>query len=132
MMTANPHTAVFFLSLSWFVIYWILGGVVFALIAAANAMHMRKARFSCLFTIGAAAAALGAAYTGVVLSRPQGLRCPDELVSRGTLQGAEHFNIQSILVCDFRAVLIAGSLFFGLLLAAGMVAMLLSRTEKQR
>ena len=131
-MTANPNTALLVLSISWFIIYWILGGVVFSLIAAARAMHMKKARFSCLFTLGAAATAFGAAYAGVILSRPHGLRCPDELVTRGTLQGAENFNIQSILVCDFRAVVIAGSMFFALLLAAGMVAMLLSRTEKQR
>ncbi len=131
-MIANSSTALLVLSILWFVIYWILGGVVFSLIAAARSMHMKKARFSCLFTLGAAATAFGAAYAGMILSRPHGLRCPDELVARGTLQGAENFNIQSILVCDFNAVLIAGTMFFALLLAAGMVAMLLSRTEKQR
>ena len=131
-MPASPQTALLLLSLSWFILYWILGGVVFSLIAAAQSMHLKKARFSCLFTVGAVAAAFGAAYSGIILARPHGLRCPDELVSRGTLQGAEHFSIQSIFMCDFRAVLMGGAMFFMLLLAIGTVSLILSRTEKQR
>ena len=131
-MQANPQTALLLLSLSWFILYWIFGGVVFSLIAAARSMHMKKARFSCLFTLGAVAAAFGAAYSGIILARPRGLRCPDALISRGTLQGAEHFSIQSILMCDFGAVLVGGAMFFLLLLAIGTISLVLSRTEKHR
>lgn len=53
------------LTLNWFVIYWILGGVFFAIVAISRTMKLRKARFSSLFTLTSLFAAFGAALAGL-------------------------------------------------------------------
>lgn len=116
----------------WFIIYWILGGVVFALVAAARSTHMRKAQFSCLFTLGSAAAAYGAAAIGLLLLRPRGPRCPEEFLLQKGFMAAERIGLQDVLFCDAKAIMIAGGLCFALLLAVGVVALLVSSIEKSK
>ncbi len=116
----------------WFIIYWILGGVVFALVAAARSTHMRKARFSCLFTLGSAAAAYGAAVVGLLLLRPRGPRCPEEFLPPKAFMVAKDVGLYDALLCDTRAIMTAGALFFMLLLALGVMAMLVSGIERSK
>jgi hypothetical protein len=125
-MLATPQTMTWMLFTLWFIVYWILGGVFFAIVAATRAMHMRKARFSCVFTGGSIAAAYGAAVVGVLLAANQrGTQCAKP--------SAEAFRaLGDILTCNISAVLVAGGMFFALLLTAGMVAMLFSRVDKVR
>ena len=54
-----------FLSIVWFVLYWILGGVFFAVIAIIRLGRVRKVRFSCLFTVLALTCGIGAAQFGM-------------------------------------------------------------------
>ena len=131
-MSANSQAALLALSSLWFIVYWILGGVVFSIIAATKSIHMKKARFSCLFTLGAVAAAFGAAYTGILMARPLGIRCPDIFIERGTLFGAERLSVQTLLMCDVNAALRAGGVFFVFLIIIGAVALLFSRIERTR
>jgi hypothetical protein len=110
---------------TWFIIYWILGGVFFALVAATRFMHTRKAMFSCLFTIGSVGAAYGASITGIILAAHDvARRCaPSQSPSALSAFG-------DLITCHPGAVFVAGGMFFALLLTTGMVALLVSRVEK--
>lgn len=116
----------------WFITYWILGGVFFSIIAATRFIHTRKAVFSCLFTGGSVFAAYGAAVLGLMLVRPRGMRCPENFVADGVFRNVASVRLQDILLCDTQSIMIAGGLFFAILLTVGMVALLVSRVEKQR
>ena len=116
----------------WFVAYWVFGGVFFAIVAATRFIHTRKAVFSCLFTGGSVIAAYGAAVLGLMLVRPRGLRCPEGLVAQGMFRDPAMVRLQDVLLCDAKSLMIAGGLFFALLLTVGMVALLVSRVEKQK
>ncbi|MEK7615253.1 MAG: hypothetical protein AAB431_02620 [Patescibacteria group bacterium] len=58
-----------FLSILWFLVYWILGGVFFAVIALLRLGRVRKVRFSCLFSLWALLVGIGAAFKGLEYSR---------------------------------------------------------------
>ncbi len=125
-MLATPQSMTWMLFTLWFIVYWIGGGVFFSILAATNAMHLRKARFSCLFTGGSIAAAYGAAVIGVLLAgNNRGAQCPPR-----SLEAFRAFG--DLLTCNISAVLVAGGMFFALLLTSGMVAMLFSRVDKAR
>lgn len=55
---------IFFATLAviWFFLYWIIGGVFFACVALLRLIRLRKARFSCLFSLTAAICASAAAW----------------------------------------------------------------------
>jgi len=122
-MNPDPQTLTTFLALAWFIIYWILGGVFFAVVAASRFIRLRKARFSCLFTIASAGLAYGAATTGMFLARPMLRACgaPKDEVGAATLR---------LFQCAPSAILTSGLFWFVLLVLVGSVAILLSRVEK--
>jgi len=64
-MDASLIAFALFLGLIWFLVYWILGGVFFALVAIMRLGRVRKVRFSCLFTLWSLACALGSAWFGI-------------------------------------------------------------------
>ncbi|TAL50423.1 hypothetical protein EPN81_02860 [Patescibacteria group bacterium] len=53
------------LSLLWFLVYWVLGGVFFAIMTVMRLGRLRKVRFSCLFSILSLLVGMGAAYAGM-------------------------------------------------------------------
>lgn len=65
------------LAVLWFLFYWIFGGAFFALISVFRIGRLKKARFSCLFTIFSAAAATGAAYFGMRWANESAKTCID-------------------------------------------------------
>lgn len=64
-----------FLSIVWFLVYWILGGVFFAVVAILQLGRVRKVRFSCLFTLWALAVAVAAAFKGLEYSEREITAC---------------------------------------------------------
>lgn len=64
-MDVGLQSFVLFLSILWFFVYWVLGGVFFAVMAILRLGRVRKVRFSCLFTILAGICAVGSSYFGV-------------------------------------------------------------------
>ena len=64
-MDASLIAFALFLGLIWFLVYWILGGVFFALVAIMRLGRVRKVRFSCLFTLWSLACALGSSWFGI-------------------------------------------------------------------
>ena len=49
----------------WFIVYWLLGGALFALLVLLRLGRVRKVRFGCLFTLFALATGVLAAHGGV-------------------------------------------------------------------
>ena len=64
-MDAQLTSFVVVLAIVWFLVYWILGGVFFAVVALTRLGRLRKVRFSCLFSLLALALGAGTAYLGV-------------------------------------------------------------------
>ena len=69
------------LSLLWFLVYWVLGGVFFAIITVMRLGRLRKVRFSCLFSILSLLVGVGAAYTGMKGSQEAVSDCLGQAVS---------------------------------------------------
>ena len=67
-MDTDLKALVILLAIIWSLVYWIGGGVFFALMTLLRLGRVRKVRFSCLFTLLAFACGIGAAYEGVKYS----------------------------------------------------------------
>lgn len=65
----------FFLGFLWFLLYWILGGVLFALVAILRLGRVRKVRFSCLFSLWSLVCGVGTAWGGVKLAQDSITSC---------------------------------------------------------
>ena len=63
------------LTIVWFVVFWLVAGVMFAVIALIRFVKLNKARFSCLFTILSFVTAYGAAWMGVMAAVKGSSRC---------------------------------------------------------
>jgi hypothetical protein len=63
------------LSAFWFLIYWILGGTIFALISLSRAAQLRAFQFSCFFSLFTLLAALAAGWFGAVGVRAAAPKC---------------------------------------------------------
>lgn len=109
------------LALAWFILYWILGGILFAVVALTRLLRIKKAQFSCLFTFASAAAAYGAATTGLMMAPPSVIRC---------WQGALVANDWGQFVgCGVREVFFSGGAWFALLVLLSIMFMLLSQRD---
>ncbi|MFH1631917.1 MAG: hypothetical protein ABIA47_02750 [bacterium] len=105
----------------WFPIYWIFGGVFFATVAIFKIIKLRKARFSCLFTVLTAGAAYAAARAGMMYGERQITECLE--------QADGFFNaIASVIACGVLELSLAGLVGFLLLLVAGFAALFVSRS----
>lgn len=105
----------------WFLLYWILGGMLFAVVSLSRLLKLKKAQFSCLFTLSSAAAAYGAAATGLMMTSPSASRCVDR-----ALQSSQWSDIFS---CGIKELFMAGGAWFALLLLLSILLMLLSQRE---
>lgn len=74
-MDPQLTSLVILLSIFWFLVYWVLGGVFFALIAIMRLGRIRMVRFSCLFTLLALLMGASASYVGVERSQTDVLSC---------------------------------------------------------
>ncbi|MBU0646284.1 hypothetical protein KJ611_02280 [Patescibacteria group bacterium] len=110
------------LSIIWFVAYWVLGGVFFAVIALLRLGRVRKVRFSCLFTFLAMACAVGAAYGG--------LRYSSESVNECLLQSdSKAESLAAIFGCGLASIM-AGFLIGALgLIVGGFIIMAISKSK---
>lgn len=120
----DPHlsTLFFLLSLFWFLVYWILGGVFFGLIAILRLGRVRKVRFSCLFTLLAGVCAVSSAYYGVSLSHGVIAACTTDAHGRAQI-------LLAMLGCGFGGLLLAFLMGALALTLGGFVFMSISRTK---
>ena len=113
------------LAFLWFVAYWIVGGVAFAVISLSRFMHVNKVRFSCLFTLLSAAAAYAASWMGI---HAVSLKHPNCLVRiKDTLDV-----FPAAFTCGSRDVLSAAGLWFLLLMVIGIGLMLILRGADEK
>ena len=107
-----------FLSILWFLVYWILGGVFFAAIAILRLGRVRKVRFSCLFTLWVLIVGVGAAFKGLEFSQEsisiclKGSATQAELVT--AVFGCGFAGVFGVFLLGALAVTIGGFLIFSI------------------
>ncbi|MBI4435271.1 hypothetical protein HY630_01230 [Candidatus Uhrbacteria bacterium] len=110
------------LSIIWFLVYWVLGGVFFAIVTVMRLGRLRKVRFSCLFTILSLVLGVGAAYTGMRGARSAVSDCLGDAVTNAE-------NMTAVFGCG--AASIFGMFLLGALVltAGGFLIMLVSKSK---
>ena len=123
-MDASYTSFILFLSLLWFLIFWVLGGVFFGLMTLLQLGRIRKLRFSCLFTLLAGACAFLAAYFGVGSVDRTVTKCLQASSSRAEM-------IASVFGCGFTGII--GFFFIGsaIVFVGGFIIMLLSKNRSK-
>lgn len=109
----------------WFIVYWVIGGVIFALISLTQVMRIRNGRFGCLFTILSAGFAYGAAWMGLAAAKTASPTCFARLTQWDAI-------LQAFVRCGGKSIGSAALLWGGLLLACGLVIMVISRTSSPK
>ncbi len=118
MAVVSPSVVILVLALAWFVVFWIVGGVVFSIISLTRFLHIHKARFSCLFTLSSVGAAYAAGWLGT--------RTLFQFPCVGRMKGILDI-FPTVGVCATRQIFSAGVLVFLLLMAIGILLMFLFR-----
>lgn len=121
-MNADLGLFAWLIALIWFLVYWILGGVFFSVMAILRLGAVRKVRFSCLFTILALGCAAGSAWGGLRLANDAVSQC---LVSSESRAEA----ITAIFGCGFVGIFSAFLIGLVVLVAVGSVMLRLSTTK---
>ena len=123
-MSPDSGSLTLLVALVWFIVYWIFGGVFFAIVVASRFINLRKARFSCLFSIASGVLAYAAATTTLLTAQ-----LPMRACAKVTKEGTDAF--LGLLKCAPKAFFASGFLWFAVLVLIGAVAVLLSRAEKR-
>lgn len=125
-MEVSPVVITLTFTLLWFVLYWLVAGVLFAIVGLVRFMRINTARFSCLFTLMSFATAYAAAWTGYVAAARTNGRCLAEI-------SAPYEAIPGLFRCATTITVSNGILWFIVLLAVGIGLMFISRLpERQR
>jgi len=126
-MPTEPTSYLLTLALLWFVLFWTVGGVVFAVVGLVRFLRLNKNRFSCLFTILSAATAFGAAWMGLLASHTE---APSACLAQTDTTGVTKF-IPSLFTCASEEVLSAAAFWFLFLLGAGIIVLFISRAPER-
>jgi|GEM_PF-796740 len=112
------------LSILWFLIYWVLGGVFFAVIALLRLGRVRKLRFSCLFSLWVLGIGIGAAFKGIELSKTQVEVCLTDVTNRTQI-------VTAVFGCGFVGVM--GAFLVGALavIVGGFIIFAISKTKSK-
>jgi hypothetical protein len=110
------------LSILWFLMYWILGGVFFAVVTIARLGRVRKVRFSCLFTLLAFVLGVGSAVFGVNQSDAAVMECMSHADGKAEM-------VTAVFGCGF--VTIFGGFLVGavILTIGGFLIMAVSKSK---
>lgn len=120
-MTFNLALVTVILALLWFVVYWLVGGVIFAVVALSRLIHLKKAQFSCIFVILAALAAYGAAWMAVVSATQNSRACFAKI-------NAVYDAIPAMFACATQETVFSGLLWFVFLMTIGIGLMFVSQS----
>lgn len=118
------NSLIILLSILWFVAYWLLGGIFFALVTLLNMGRVRKARFGCLFTIIAVICGVGAAWSGVERA---------EVVMRPCLNKAQTGTetLSALFGCGFAGVMGMFTIWAAALILCGFLLFYLSKPQTE-
>lgn len=127
-MPAEPIGFLLVLALLWFVLFWVIGGVIFAIVGLVRFLRLNKNRFSCLFTVLSAVTGFGAAWMGLLAARAKDTTgCLDSSTS---FTGITHF-FPNLFACSSQEVLYSAGLWFLFLMAAGILLLFISRSPER-
>lgn len=121
-MDASVISFLILLSIVWFLLYWTIGGVFFAVVAIARLGRVRKVRFSCLFTLWSLLLGVGAAVFGYQFAQGAVEECLSYSETTTELAAA-------VFGCGFIGVLGAFAIGFILLVAGGFLIMAMSKSD---
>lgn len=123
-MQPNLFSFAIFLSILWFLVYWILGGVFFALVAILRLGRVRKVRFSCLFSLWALAIGIGVAFKGLELSQKEVVACLADATNRAQV-------VISVFGCGFSGIFGAFLIGAAVITLGGFLIFAISRTKSK-
>jgi hypothetical protein len=112
------------MALVWFLVYWLLAGIIFAIIGFIRVGRINVTKFSCLFTVLTLAVAIGAVWTGFVFTINTSPSCLNDIhiairALWGLFKCATAINIYNAIV------------WFVILLIAGVGAMFISTARNR-
>ncbi len=113
---------VILLSIFWFLAYWVLGGVFFAVITILRLGKIRMVRFSCLFTILALLLGVSASYFGIARSQQNVIACLEDAQSNAEM-------VMAVFGCGFASIFgifLIGAAFLTL---GGFLIMTISKSK---
>jgi hypothetical protein len=110
--------------ITWFIVFWIVGGVIFSILALFRVAKLRKAQFSCLFTISCALCATGATYSASLLGNDQIQNCTN--TARDIFA-----QFASVIACGIFPITIMGIAWFIGLMFVGIILLFISRSKNQ-
>ncbi len=121
-MIVAPHIVE--LSIILFLVYWLVGGVFFAIIALFRASKIRKAQFSCLFTLTSLACAVAASIAGTQLGGRAIHQC---------LRQADGYfsSLAAVISCGVLPLTFSALIGMLVLIIAGLFFLLISRSRNQ-
>jgi len=112
-----------FLSILWFLVYWIMGGVFFAVVSITRWGRLHRVTFSCLFSLLALACGIGAAWGGVRLARGEVTHCLAQAENRAEA-------ITAIFGCGFVGIFGVFLIGAAVLVIGGFIIMALASTKE--
>ncbi len=124
-MAVNLALVTIILALLWFVVYWVVGGSIFAVVALGRLIHLKKAQFSCFFAILAGLTAYGAAWMAVTSAARSSRVCFAKI-------DAIYDALPAMFTCATRETVFSGLLWFVFLMTIGIGLMFISRINEQR
>lgn len=119
-MLSSPIIITLTFTLLWFVLYWLVAGVLFAIIGLVRFMRINTARFSCLFTLLSLVTAYAAAWTSYVAAARTAPRCVGQI-------NAAYEAIPGLLRCAATITMSNAILWFIVLLAVGIALLFVTR-----
>jgi hypothetical protein len=121
-MESDPTSFLVFLSIFWFAVYWVLGGVFFAILTILRLGRVRKVRFSCLFSLLCGVVGYGAAYAGIRFSEQAVADCV------ATAQNKVE-RITALFGCGFSSVFGFFLIGAAVLTLGGLILLVISRSK---
>ncbi len=128
-MVSAPLSLLVLLTLLWFVIFWIVGGVIFAIIGLVRFLRLNKNRFSCLFTLFSLVTAFFAARMGMTAAYATASRVC--LAREGRQDPGIEKLLPNIFQCSSQDLIAAAGFWFLILLVGGIFIMFISRTPER-
>ena len=121
-MIGAPH--IIELSFIIFLLYWLVGGVFFAIVSLFRASKIRKAQFSCLFTLSSLLGAVAASFVGIQIG--------GQAIDQCLRQTEGYFaSLAAVISCGVLPLTFATLIGLLLLLVVGLFLLFVSRSKNQ-
>ncbi|MBI5793560.1 hypothetical protein HZA87_00520 [Candidatus Uhrbacteria bacterium] len=121
-MDPQLTSLVILLTIFWFLVYWVLGGVFFAVVAILRLGRIRMVRFSCLFTLLALVLGASAAYFGVARSQTDVLSCLSDAQTKAE-------TVMAVFGCGFASIFGVFLVGAAILTLGGFLIMAISKSK---